>query len=58
MKEEIRKEKEQFKQKVESHFTCNNMTSEWSGMKLMSRYVTVAQKIFLVNTVHEADELK
>lgn len=38
LKEGIRKEKEQYQNKIESHFTHNNMRV-WSGMKLMSRYV-------------------
>ena len=33
------KEKEQYKQKVESHLMCNNMRCIWSDTKLMSRYV-------------------
>ena len=58
LKEEIRKEKEQHKQKVQSHFTCSNMRSVWSGMKLMSRYVNGnTQTIFSVNTADEANQL-
>ena len=58
LKEEIRKEKEQYKNKIESHFIFNNMRSMWSGMKLMSRYVNVnTQKIASVNTAGEVNEL-
>ena len=39
LKEEIRKEKEQYKNKIKCYFTYNNMRRMWSGMKLMSRYV-------------------
>ena len=39
LQEEIRKEKEPYKNKIESHFTYNNMTRVWSGMKLMSIYM-------------------
>ena len=58
LKEEIRKEKEQYKNKIESHFTYNNMRRVWSGMKLMSRYVNGnTQKIASVNTAGEINEL-
>ena len=58
LKEEIRKEKEQYKNKIESHFIFNNMRSMWSGMKLMSRYVNGnTQKIASVNTAGEVNEL-
>ena len=39
LQEEIRKEKEQYKNKIESHFTYNNVRRVWSGMKLMSIYM-------------------
>ena len=58
LKEEIRKEKEQYKNKIESHFTYNNMRRVWSGMKLMSRHVNGnTQKITSVNTGGEVNEL-
>ena len=58
LKEEIRKEKEQYKNKIESHFTYNNTRRVWSGMKLMSRYVNGnTQKIASVNTAGEVNEL-
>ena len=51
LKEEIHKEKEQYKNKIESHFTHDNMRRVWSGMKLMSRYVNGnTQKIASVNS--------
>ena len=57
LKEGIRKEKEQYQNKIESHFTHNNMRV-WSGMKLMSRYVNGnTQKIASVNIAGEASEL-
>ena len=56
LKEEIRKEKEQYKQKVASYFTCNNMRSVCSGMKLMSRYANDnTQKIVSVDTADEVN---
>ena len=58
LKEEICKEKEQYKNKIESHFTYNNTRRVWSGMKLMSRYVNGnTQKIVSVNTAHKFNEL-
>ena len=58
LKEEIRKAKEQHKNKIESHFTHNNMRRVWSGMKVMSRYVNGStQKIASVNTAGEVNEL-
>ena len=58
LKEEIRKEKEQYKNKIKCHFTYNNMRRVWSGMKLMSRYVNGnIQKITSVNTAGEVNGL-
>ena len=58
IEEEIQKEKEQCKRKVESHFTYNNMRRALSDMKLMIRYVNGnTQKISSVNTADEANEL-
>ena len=55
LKEEIRKEKEQYKNKTES---ISHMRRVWSGMKLMSRYVNGnTQKIASVNTAGEVNEL-
>ena len=57
VKEEIGTEKEQYKQKLESHLTCNNI-SVWSGMKLISRFVNGnRQKIFSVDIASEANDL-
>ena len=58
LKEEIRKEKEQYKNKIKCHFTYNNMRRMWSGMKFMSRYVNGnTQKITSVNTAGEVNGL-
>ena len=39
LKEKTQKEKEQYKRKIETHFTYDNMRRVWSGVKLMSGYV-------------------
>ena len=58
LKEEIRKEKEQYKNKIKCYFTYNNMRRMWSGMKFMSRYVNGnTQKITSVNTAGEVNGL-
>ena len=58
LNEEIRKEKEQYKNKTESNFIYINMRRVWSGMKMMSRYVNGnTQKIASVNTAGKVSEL-
>ena len=57
LKEEIQKEKEQYKKTVERHFIYK-MRRVWSGMKLMSRSVNDnTQKLASVNTAGEVNEL-
>ena len=57
LQEEICKEKEQYKNKIESHYTYNNMRRVWSGMKLMSIHVNGdTRKIASVSTASEVNE--
>ena len=44
LKSAIRKGKWEYKQKIESHFTQNNMKKVWQGMRLMSGYANGSGK--------------